>query len=74
MAELPLEMEFVVKTHDWHSEAGKTPTYKVTMKRGKQSVTLLSDDRSILQLFPKNETVVIKIAKAQTNLELPTEE
>jgi len=71
-----MDISFVVKGYSWKSEAGKSPVFKVSLKSSDgHCLTLVSNDRSIFESFPKDETVNVKIGKAQRTLdEVPSHE
>ena len=65
-----MEIQFVVEAFSWKSKAGKAPVYKVSLKSSDgHTLTLLSNDRAIFEVFPKGETVDVKIGKAQRTLD-----
>lgn len=65
-----MEIQFVVESYSWKSKAGKVPVYKVSLKSSDvHTLTLVSNDRSIFEVFPKGETVDVKIGKAQRTLD-----
>ncbi len=65
-----MEIPFVVEGYSWKSKAGKPAVFKVSLKSpGGHSLTLVGDSSSIFEVFPKGETVDVKIDKAQRTLD-----
>jgi hypothetical protein len=64
-----VDLQFVVDAHSWKSKAGALPIYKVSLKNSDGHIlSIVSNDRSIFEIFPKGEAVDVKIGKAQRAL------
>ena len=60
-----MKRTFTVYQHITKATAGKPTEYKVIMKCGKESLTLLGDEQSLFKEYPKGHEFQVTISKEQ---------